>query len=145
MIVFEFIAVFSCMIFAGAATYINIAEHPARLECGTELAATVFPPSYNKASVMQVILALISTMSACIVWYLDGSILWLIGALVIFSVIPFTLIVIMPTNIKLKNPDLDKTAKSTQAMLELWGRLHLVRSVASLIASSIFLYILVST
>lgn len=27
MIVFEFIAVFSCMIFAGASIYINIAEH----------------------------------------------------------------------------------------------------------------------
>jgi len=133
------------MIFAGAAIYINIAEHPARLECGTELAATVFPPSYNKASVMQALLALISAISACIVWYLGGSILWLAGAALIFSVIPFTVIIIMPTNLKLKSPDLDKTAASTQAMLELWGKLHFVRTVASLIASAIFLYIAVTT
>lgn len=59
MIVLQFIAVFSCLIFAGAAIYINIAEHPARLECGTELAATVFAPSYNRASLMQASLALI--------------------------------------------------------------------------------------
>jgi len=51
----------------------------------------------------------------------------------------------MPTNLKLKSPDLDKTAESTQAMLELWGKLHFVRSVASLIASGIFLYIVVTT
>ena len=145
MIILEFIAIFSCMIFAGAAIYINIAEHPARLECGTELAATVFPPSYNKASVMQAVLALISTITACGVWYLGGSILWIVGALLIFSVIPFTIIIIMPTNIKLKSPDLDKTAASTQTMLELWGKLHFVRSVASLIASTIFLYIVVTT
>ena len=53
MIALQFIAIFSCMIFTGAAIYINIAEHPARLECGTELAATVFVPSYNRASLMQ--------------------------------------------------------------------------------------------
>jgi uncharacterized membrane protein len=145
MIILEFIAIFSCMIFAGAAIYINIAEHPARLECGTELAATVFPPSYNKASVMQAGLAIISTISACGVWFLGGATLWLVGALLIFSVVPFTLIIIMPTNVKLKSPELDKTAESTQAMLELWGRLHFVRSVASLLASVIFLYIVVST
>ena len=143
MIILEFIAIFSCMIFAGAAIYINIAEHPARLECGTELAATVFPPSYNKASVMQAALALVSTISACGVWYLGGTTLWLVGALLIFAVVPFT--IIMPTNLKLKSPDLDKTAESTQAMLELWGKLHFVRSVASLIASGIFLYIVVTT
>ncbi len=142
--ILQFTAVFSCMIFAGAAIYINIAEHPARLECGTELAATVFPPSYNKASVMQAGLAIVSTLSAIAVFYLGGSTLWLIGALFIFSVIPFTIVVIMPTNIKLKSSDLDKSAESTQAMLELWGKLHFVRTVVSLIASVIFLYIVVT-
>lgn len=145
MMILQFLAIFSCMVFAGAAIYINVAEHPARLECGTELAATVFPPSYNKASVMQAALAIISTLSACSIWLLGGSILWFIGALFIFSVVPFTLIVIMPTNVKLKSPDLDKSAKSTQEMLELWGKLHFVRTLASLIASGIFLYIVIRT
>ena len=33
-------------LFAGAAIYINLAEHPARMEGGVSLAATVFGPSY---------------------------------------------------------------------------------------------------
>lgn len=37
-----FIAIFSFTIFTGTAIYINIVEHPARLECGTDLAITVF-------------------------------------------------------------------------------------------------------
>ena len=135
MIALQFIAIFSCMIFAGAAIYINIAEHPARLECGTELAATVFVPSYNRASLMQAALALISTFSSVIVWFLGGSTLWLVGAVFIFFVVPFTLIVIMPTNTKLKSPDLNKSAESTRALLEYWGKLHFIRSLSSLIAS----------
>ena len=145
MLILQFIAVFSCLIFAGAAIYITIAEHPARLECGTELAATVFPPSYNKASVMQAALAMISSIASVAVWFLGGSALWLVGAAFIFFVIPFTLIVIMPTNKQLKSATLDKSAQSTQQLLESWGRLHLIRSIASLIASGILLYGVIST
>ena len=105
MIALQFIAIFSCMIFAGAAIYINIAGAiPPVLNVGTELAATVFVPSYNRASLMQAALALISTFSSVIVWFLGGSTLWLVGAVFIFFVVPFTLIAIMPTNTKLKSP-----------------------------------------
>ena len=54
---FAFAAILSCSLFAGAALYINLAEHPARMECGTALAATVFKPSYRRAAVMQASLA----------------------------------------------------------------------------------------
>ncbi len=36
----EFIAVLSCSLFAGAALYISLVEHPARMECGAEIATT---------------------------------------------------------------------------------------------------------
>jgi hypothetical protein len=49
----QILAVVAAGIFAGAAIYVNVAEHPARLECGVSLAATVFGPSYRRASVMQ--------------------------------------------------------------------------------------------
>ncbi len=53
----EFIAVLAGGLFTGAAVYISLVEHPARMECGVELAATEFAPSYRRAMVMQVSLA----------------------------------------------------------------------------------------
>jgi hypothetical protein len=34
----QIIATLVCAIFAGAAIYINLVEHPARMSCGTEVA-----------------------------------------------------------------------------------------------------------
>ena len=49
---FELIATICAGFFAGAAIYITLVEHPARLECGTELAVTEFGPSYRRATLM---------------------------------------------------------------------------------------------
>ena len=53
----EFVALFACGIFAGAAAYVSLVEHPARMECGVEIAAAEFSTSYPRGSVMQAILA----------------------------------------------------------------------------------------
>jgi len=135
----QFVAVLSCSLFAGAAIYINFVEHPARMGCGTEIAATVWAPSYKRATVMQVALAVVSTIAGVSSWLIAGEILWLIGAMLIFSVMPFTLIAIMPANKQLLDPGLDRASASTRALLEKWGKLHGVRSVRSLAAAAAFL------
>src|SRR5712691_1197454 len=101
MLGFQFVAVFAALLFTGAAMYINLVEHPARMECGTQLAATVFGPSYRRAAVMQVILALAATVGGVGAWFMGAPRAWVVGAVVIFAVVPFTLIAIMPTNRKL--------------------------------------------
>jgi uncharacterized membrane protein len=138
MHLFHFLAVLATILFTGAAIYINVAEHPARMECGTVLAVSVFGPSYRRAAVMQVILALIAMVSAISAWLLGGGVSWLVGGLLIFAVVPFTLIVIMPTNRKLLDPALDRTSNVAHDLLRRWGRLHAVRSILGL-ASSILL------
>ncbi|WP_175108219.1 DUF1772 domain-containing protein [Pararobbsia alpina] len=45
------------------------------------------------------------------------------------SVVPFTLIVIKPTNAQLLTHGRDLASAETRALLEKWGRLHAVRSV----------------
>ena len=46
-------------LFCGAALYVNLVEHPARMSCGQELAVREFAPSYRRATIMQVSLALV--------------------------------------------------------------------------------------
>ena len=121
MMIFELIAILSCTIFAGAAIYINVAEHPARLECGVELAATVFGPSYNRAASMQASLAIVATIAGVAVTLTGGSWLWCVGAFCIFFVLPFTFLAIMPTNKQLLAPETDRSSPHTEALLKRWG------------------------
>lgn len=137
----EFVAVLACSLFTGAAVYLSLIEHPARMECGVEIAATVFPPSYRRATVMQASLAAVGLVSAIAAWLAGASFLWVVGGVLLGSVIPFTLIVILPTNKRLLSPALDRRSAETERLLERWGMLHAVRSVLSGLALLLFLYL----
>ncbi len=145
MEILEFIAILACSVFAGAAIYITVVEHPARLACGTALAATVFGPSYKRAAVMQAALALLATLAGVAVAINEGAGLWFVGACLIFLVVPFTFLGIMPTNKQLLDPERDRASEETQVLLEKWGRLHAVRSVSSFAASILYVYLGVTT
>lgn len=135
----QFIATLSGTIFAGAAIYISFVEHPARMQCDTRTAAMVWAPSYRRATMMQAPLAVLGGIAGIVAWWLGGVAAWLVGALFIGSVVPFTLIVIKPTNAQLMTQGHDPASAETRALLEKWGKLHAVRSVLSLAASLIFL------
>ena len=139
----QFMATLCCALFAGAAVYINLVEHPARMGCGPLIAATQWAPSYKRATVMQASLALIGVAFGGSAWVLSGDWGWLLGALLIGAVVPFTLMVIMPTNRKLLAPGRDAESLETTELLQKWGRLHAVRSVLSVLALAVYLGLLV--
>ncbi len=138
----QILATLSTCIFAGAAIYINVGEHPARMGCDTVIAATVWAPSYKRAYVMQASLAATALVSGCLAWLLGGGFGWLIGAFFIGAVIPVTFIVIMPTNRRLLESGRDLASDETRDLLVWWGQLHAVRSVLSFIASVIYVWLL---
>ena len=135
----EFVATFCTAIFAGASLYINLVEHPARMECGTAVAAAEFVPSYRRATVMQASLAVVSFLAATSAWWMSRSPIWLVGALLIGAVVPFTLLVILPTNKRLLDPALDRNSDSARGLLSKWGKLHAVRTGLSLLALVVLL------
>jgi uncharacterized membrane protein len=136
---FEFVALFSTALFVGAALYINLVEHPARMECGTAVAVAEFVPSYRRATRMQASLAIVACLCAFSSWWLSRELAWLVGTILIGSVVAFTLIIMMPTNQKLVDPDLDRSSETARQLLVRWARLHAVRTVCSLTALLIFL------
>ena len=139
----EFVSVIACALFAGAAMYVNLVEHPARMECGVELAATEFPPSYRRGTIMQAALAAAGLLSSIAAWLAGATFWWLIAGLLLGSAIPFTLVVILPINKRLLDPVLDKRSTETERLLSRWSALHAVRSVLSALALLLFLYLLI--
>ncbi len=138
----KFIATFCGTLFTGAAVYINLVEHPARMGCGTKIAATVWAPSYKRATVMQASLAVASFLAGLLAWALGWGVMWLLGAVLIGSVVPFTFIAIMPINHQLLALGRDLASSETRMLLEKWGRLHAVRSVLGLMASVVYILLL---
>ena len=88
---------------------------------------------------LQASLAAVGSVSAAAAWLIGAKLSWLIGSLFLVAVIPFTLLVIFPTNKQLLDPALEKDSQRARQLLTHWGRLHAVRSVLSLIAFVIFL------
>ena len=138
----ELIATLSSGLFAGASVYINLVEHPARMETGIRPALTEFAPSYKRATVTQVSLASAGFSSALVAWRSRSDARWLIGGVLLVAVIPFTALVILPTNKKLLDPATADDLALAERLLTRWGRLHAVRSVLSLASLLLFLFLL---
>ena len=130
----ELAALLCAGVFAGAANYVTLVEHPARVECGTAVAIAEFRPSYRRAAVMQAALAAVGCLAAVGAWARGGSALVLVAGLLLGAMIPFTLVVIRPTNTRLLDPALDRSSPEAQALLARWGKLHAVRSAAGGVA-----------
>jgi Domain of unknown function (DUF1772) len=136
------VAVLSAALFAGAALYINVAEQPARLTLDTRSAVAQWAPSYLRATWMQAPLAVMSLVCGVAVWLMSGGAGWLVAAILIGLVVPFTFVGIMPTNKSLLSRGRDLASPDTRALLERWGRLHAVRTALSLVATVLYLWLL---
>ena len=88
---------------------------------------------------MQVPLALIGALSEFIARRFEGRTAWLVGELLLLLVVPFTLVVILPTNKPLESRALDLLAEEASLLLQRWGRLHAIRSILSGAAFLVFL------
>ncbi len=129
--VFLIVATLAAGLFAGAAIYVSAVEHPARVGCGTDLAVREFAPSYKRGAIMQASLALVGCVTGVIGGWQLNDIASIVAALLLGAVVPFTLIVILPTNKRLLDPALDAYGAEASRLLNRWGRLHAIRSALS--------------
>jgi len=141
MILVEFLALFLCGTFFGAAVYISIAQHPATMKAGVSVAAKFFPPMYGLAAPMQIVSALGGTLAGFVQWFLGGSILWVVGAVLLIFVIPYTVIVLKPINDQLLESEAQRTESETENLFNQWAPRHWVRSIASGLSFAIYLWV----
>lgn len=128
------LALILAALFAGAALYINVAEHPARMKLDAASAVAQWSPSYDRGYIMQATLAVLAGLAGLAAWWQLGGALWLIGALLMLANWPWTLIAIMPVNRQLKAGAGEQSAP----LLDRWARLHAVRTLLSLAAVACF-------
>ena len=134
-------ALLATALFTGAAVYVTFVEHPARMACATATAVAQWRPSYQRAKIMQASLAVLGTLLAVAAWSSGAGVVWLAAGTLIGAVVPFTLVVMWPTNKSLEDVGLDTSAERARGLLRRWGNLHAVRSVLS--ATALLLMILV--
>jgi hypothetical protein len=136
----EILSTLSAALFAGAATYINLVEHPARIECGADLALMEFRVSYRKGAVVMGSLLMLGFLSGTAVWLISFYIWWLIGAVLLLTLIPYTLILIFPISKRLLDYSMERNNSVRLSLLIRWGKLHTVRTLTGVTALLIFIF-----
>ena len=126
----EVLAIFCSGVFFGAALYTSLVQHPAALETGNDFAARFFPAMYGRAAALQASLALIGCAAAIAAWLGGAGRLWLAAAVLLGSVVPFTLVIIKPVNDALLQGG-NVSPVELGVLLVRWGYLHWARTVAS--------------
>lgn len=128
------LALTAAALFAGAALYISLAEHPARMRLDDSAALAQWKPAYARALPMQAGLALISLALGLWAWQRTEDDWVLAAALLIGANLPLTLIVILPITRRLKAIDDAASGAESRALLARWGRLHALRTLLGLAA-----------
>ena len=134
------LALTTAAIFTGAAVYVSLCEQPARLQLDERALLTEWKPSYKHGAAMQAPLALIGAVLGVVAWWQAGDWRWLLGAIVIVSAWPYTLLVIKPTNDRLLAIDPANAGPQVRALIEKWGLLHAGRSALGVVTTVLFLW-----
>lgn len=142
MLPIAIIAVICATLFTGAAGYITLVEHPARLRLADAPLLAQWQPSYSKALPIQSGLAVAGGLAGIGAWFLFGDPLWIAGSLVLLANWPFTFVAIMPTNRKLKAIRPEQADAASRALLLSWGKLHDIRTVLGLVSTLLFAWAL---
>ncbi|RYF07286.1 MAG: DUF1772 domain-containing protein [Oxalobacteraceae bacterium] len=136
------VALVSATLFVGAALYISLVEHPARLGLADGPLLAQWQPSYKRALPIQSGLAIVGGLAGLIVGYLSADWRWFVGSILLLANWPFTLLGIMPVNKRLMAMQEREAGPGSRSMLVQWGKLHNVRSALGAAATLIFAWAL---
>src|SRR3989454_10991838 len=77
------IALFCCALFAGAATYVSLVEHPRLDEGEAELADTTLVAAHPRPAIFQAALGVVGSLAAMLAGSAAGAMWWLAGGAVL--------------------------------------------------------------
>lgn len=127
-------------LFTGAALYIHLVEHPARIKLDNKSMLHEWKSGIKRATLMQGSLAIIAFLLAGISYVMTSCLLWGIGGILMITNWPYTLLVIMPTNKKLISTPLTSVDANTRLLIKRWIKLHTVRTILGITATILFAF-----
>ena len=140
--ILTWLAAGAAALFAGGALYVSLVEHPARLLTGPPMAVAQFRTSYPRGARLQGGLAVLGALAAIGAWVSGARVGWLGAGILLGLIVPYTLIVVLPTNNRLLDPALSPDAPEARQLLRRWTAFHAVRTVVSLLAAAAMAHLL---
>jgi hypothetical protein len=127
------IALVSAGLFAGGAMMQSVVDHPSRLAAESAVGLDQMQRSLRAADPYMPLLASAGAMSSFWSFRIGAEPAELLAAILLLTVIPFTLIFIMPVNKSIHRLSPSNAAEFSRLMHR-WGRLHAIRSLCGLVA-----------
>src|SRR5258708_6932060 len=109
------------------------------MSAGISIALQEFRPSYRRAAVFQISMAVIACVCSFALSLFTSQWIWFLGGGMTGLMLPFTVIVMMPTNRILLDAASPLNESDAQNLLDRWARLHLIRTIAGMLGFAILL------
>ncbi len=129
--VLEIVSLVSVGIVTGSTFYSSMVEIPVRTKTSEIQQMENWRLVFPKASSLLKTMGNITMVLILLTWYLTKNTGWLIGAIPLFLLIPFTAIFIARTNRKIIAK---KDMKGVSKIIRSWDKLHHVRTVLAIIS-----------
>lgn len=123
----------------GAALYISVAEHPARLRLDNANLLAEWKGAYKRGIVVLGVLWLLSGLAGLIAAWLLPSWYWYLGTALILANIPLTRFAIFPISAVLAKMPVSQVGDDARVLIVKWGHLHSVRALLTGAAGYFFL------
>ena len=121
--------------FTGAALYVNLVEHPARMTLDPRAALAEWQPAYKRGAAMQAPLALLGFLLAAAAVFMDTRLPSVLGALFIIGPWPWTYFVMMKLNTEMLAIAPESADASIREKLAQWNKLHTMRTALGVAAT----------
>lgn len=134
------IALFCCALFAGAAAYVSLVEHPTMTEGGRELTGSYILFAQPRPAFFQTSFAVIGSLAGISAGVAGAASWWLAGGLLLGIAAFFQLSYVMPETRRLAESAASGDPKqSTSISSGRLARLHALQSLAGLAALFMFI------
>lgn len=133
------IALFCCALYAGAATYVSLVEHPAVMAGGAELADAYALMAHPRPVVLKASFGVVGAIAGLLAGVAGNALWWLAGSVLLGAAAAVELMVVMPLVRRCLDLDARTNVYAASVLFTRLVRLHAALSLTGLGSLSILI------